>query len=85
MSSARLVRGSVSNPAGGAVGGPINRPNMTAPLRIPPIDLALIEHLEGIFKQPLYKGICRRDVDRMIGSAEVIEYLRGQYELQQQK
>lgn len=85
MSSARLNRGPVSNPAGGAVGGSINPPTMTAPLRIPPIDLALIEHLEGVFKQPLYKGICRRDVDRQVGHLEVIDYLKGQYELQQQK
>lgn len=89
MSSARLVRGSVSNPAGGAPAGAINPPTTTASpgdaLRVPPIDEALIRHLEGVYNQPVYRGICRRDVDRQVGHLEVIAYLKGQYELQQQK
>lgn len=54
-------------------------------LRVPTIDEALIRHLEGVYSVVLVKGICRRDVDRMIGHGEVIEYLKAQYELQQQK
>ena len=53
-------------------------------LKVPQIDEALIAHLEQVFDKPLYRDINRRDVDRMIGQREVIEYLRGQYELQQQ-
>lgn len=88
MSSARLNRDPGSNPAAGEGGG-IKYPIMTArphdALRVPPIDEALLWHLESTFSSTLYANISIREVDRQIGHQEIIEYLRAQYLLQQQK
>lgn len=54
-------------------------------LRVPPIDEALIRHLESVFYVSLYPGIDPREVDRQIGQGDILEYLKAQYELQQQK